>query len=76
MFLAILERHKSNDEFVIIAIGRVGRDFFVSRNMHVELEVIGVPDQPSFADISSLAKSTLNLYLNELCDELYMYYVQ
>ncbi|MGE7183641.1 F0F1 ATP synthase subunit gamma [Peribacillus sp. NPDC006672] len=70
----ILERHKSNDEFVIIAIGRVGRDFFVSRNMHVELEVIGVPDQPSFADISSLAKSTVNLYLNELCDELYMYY--
>ncbi|WP_144527452.1 F0F1 ATP synthase subunit gamma [Peribacillus simplex] len=70
----ILERHESNDEFVIIAIGRVGRDFFVSRNMHVELEVTGVPDQPSFADISSLAKSTVNLYLNELCDELYMYY--
>ena len=23
------ERHKSNDEFAIIAIGRVGRDFFV-----------------------------------------------
>ncbi|MGE7778692.1 F0F1 ATP synthase subunit gamma [Peribacillus sp. NPDC097264] len=70
----ILERHKSNDEFVIIAIGRVGRDFFVSRGMHVELEVIGVPDQPSFADINTLAKSTVNLYLNELCDELYMYY--
>ena len=27
----IQERHKSNDEFVIIAIGRVGRDFFVKR---------------------------------------------
>ncbi|MDM5309033.1 F0F1 ATP synthase subunit gamma [Peribacillus frigoritolerans] len=74
VYKTILERHKSNDEFVIIAIGRVGRDFFVSRNMHVELEVTGVPDQPSFADISSLAKSTVNLYLNELCDELYMYY--
>ena len=29
----IQERHKSNDEFAIIAIGRVGRDFFVKRGM-------------------------------------------
>lgn len=59
VYKTILERHKSNDEFVIIAIGRVGRDFFVSRNMHVELEVTGVPDQPSFADISSLQNQQL-----------------
>jgi F-type H+-transporting ATPase subunit gamma len=27
-FQAIQKRHKSNDEFVIIAIGKMGRDFF------------------------------------------------
>ncbi|MFJ7977751.1 F0F1 ATP synthase subunit gamma [Peribacillus sp. NPDC096379] len=74
VFKTIQQRHKSADEYVIIAIGRVGRDFFVSRKMHVELEVIGVPDQPSFSDISDIAKSTVNLFQNELCDELYMYY--
>ena len=25
------QRHKSNDEFAIIALGRVGRDFFVKK---------------------------------------------
>lgn len=74
VYKTIQQRHKSNDEYVIIAIGRMGRDFFVSRGMNVELEVTGVPDQPSFADINSLTKSAVNLYLNELCDELYMYY--
>ncbi|MFJ5623563.1 ATP synthase F1 subunit gamma [Peribacillus loiseleuriae] len=70
----IQQRHKSSDEYVIIAIGKVGRDFFINRKMHVELEVVGVPDQPSFSDISDIAKSTVNLFQNELCDELYMYY--
>jgi F-type H+-transporting ATPase subunit gamma len=70
----IQQRHTSNDEYAIIAIGRVGRDFFVSRNMHVELEIIGVPDQPSFADISSLARSAVSFFQNGLYDELYMYY--
>ena len=31
VYNTIQERHKSNDEFVIIAIGRIGRDFFVNR---------------------------------------------
>ncbi|MBA9027868.1 MULTISPECIES: F0F1 ATP synthase subunit gamma [Bacillaceae] len=70
----IQQRHKSSDEYVIIAIGKVGRDFFINRKMHVELEVTGVPDQPSFSDISDIAKSAVNLFQNELCDELYMYY--
>ena len=39
VYKTIQERHKSNDEFAIIAIGRVGRDFFVNRGMNVDLEV-------------------------------------
>ncbi|MFD0050861.1 ATP synthase F1 subunit gamma [Actinomycetes bacterium NPDC127524] len=74
VFKTINQRHKSSDEYVIIAIGRVGRDFFVSRKMPVELEVIGVPDQPSFADINDIVKSTVGLFQNKQCDELYMYY--
>lgn len=74
VYNTIQERHKSNDEFLIIAIGRIGRDFFVNRGMNVELEAIGVPDQPSFVNINKFTKSTVGLFINEHCDELYMYY--
>lgn len=74
VYNTIQERHKSNDEFLIIAIGRIGRDFFVNRGMNVELEAIGVPDQPSFVNINKFTKSAVNLFINEHCDELYMYY--
>ena len=52
----IQERHKSNDEYAIIAIGRVGRDFFVKRGMNVILDIIGLHDQPAFADIKEIHK--------------------
>ncbi|WP_110928330.1 ATP synthase F1 subunit gamma [Bacillus massiliglaciei] len=74
VYKTIQQRHQSSDEYLIIAIGRVGRDFFVSRDMPVELEVVGVPDQPTFSDINTLTKSTVDLYANGACDEIYMYY--
>ncbi len=74
VYNTIQERHKSNDEFMIIAIGRIGRDFFVNRGMNVELEAIGVPDQPSFVNINKFTKATVSIFINEHCDELYMYY--
>ncbi|RFU64251.1 F0F1 ATP synthase subunit gamma [Bacillus sp. V59.32b] len=74
VFQTIKNRHNSPDEYAIIAIGRVGRDFFVSRNMNVELEIVGISDQPSFADISELAKSAVGLFSEGVYDELYMYY--
>ncbi|RFU62321.1 F0F1 ATP synthase subunit gamma [Peribacillus glennii] len=70
----INSRHKSQDEYAIIAIGRVGRDFFVNRNMNVALEIVGLSDQPSFSDISDLAKSAVGLFSQGTYDELYMYY--
>src|SRR3954468_1389455 len=36
----IQARHKSNDEFAIIALGRVGRDFFVKKGMNVILDIV------------------------------------
>ena len=39
-------RHKSNDEFAIIALGRVGRDFFTKSGINVVLDIIGLHDQP------------------------------
>ncbi|MBS4212598.1 MULTISPECIES: ATP synthase F1 subunit gamma [Neobacillus] len=70
----IKSRHTSNDEFAIIAIGRVGRDFFVKRGYNVVLDIIGVNDQPSFQDIKDIASTTVGMFSDGTFDELYVYY--
>lgn len=74
VFRTIKERHASNDEYVIIAIGRMGRDFFNKRNMPVIKDIIGIADQPAFSDIKAIASQAVQMYTDETYDELYMYY--
>lgn len=74
VFRAIKQRHKSEDEYGIIVMGRVGRDFFKARKMNIVLEILGVSDQPSFDDISDLAKQTVGMFSDGTFDELYLYY--
>lgn len=74
VFQTIQSRHKSNDEFAIIAIGRVARDFFVKRGMNVVLEIIGISDQPNFSDIKEITSSTVGMFTDGSFDEIYIYY--
>lgn len=74
VFQTIKQRHKSEDEYAIIAIGRMGRDFFKARNMNVVLDITGVSDQPSFEDLSNITKQTVNMFADGTFDELYMTY--
>ncbi|MEO2075160.1 MAG: ATP synthase F1 subunit gamma [Bacillus sp. (in: firmicutes)] len=74
VYQTIESRHKSNDEFAIIAVGRVARDFFVKRGMNVALEIVGVSDQPSFSDIKDIASSTVGMFSDGTLDEIYVYY--
>ena len=70
----IQKRHKSPNEYAVIAIGRIGRDFFKSRGIPVVLEITGLADQPSFNDIRDIANNTVNMFADGLYDELYLYY--
>ena len=74
VFQTIKKRHQSNDEFAIIAIGRVARDFFVKRDMPVVLDIIGVAAQPSFNEIKDIASKTVGMYSDGTFDELIIYY--
>lgn len=74
VYQTIKNRHKSNDEFAIIAIGRVGRDFFQSRGMNVVLDIVGIADQPSFSEIQDIASNTVGMFSDGTFDELYIYY--
>ena len=74
VFRSIKQRHKSEDEYGIIVMGRVGRDFLKARKMNIVLEILGVSDQPSFDDISDLTKQTVGMFSDGTFDELYLYY--
>ncbi|ANB55839.1 ATP synthase F1, gamma subunit [Anoxybacillus sp. B7M1] len=74
VYQTIQERHKSTDEYAIIAIGRMGLNFFQKRNIPVVLHITGLPDQPSFADIKRIASQTVGMFADGTFDELYMYY--
>ena len=70
----VLKNHKSADEYAMIAIGRVGRDFLVKRGVNVALEITGVPDQPKFADIQDVTRSTVGMFADGTFDEIHLYY--
>ncbi|WP_045518717.1 ATP synthase F1 subunit gamma [Neobacillus niacini] len=74
VFQTIEKRHKSKDEYAIIAIGRVARDFFVKRGINVDLEIVGVSDQPSFESVKDITSSTVGMFSDGTFDELYLYY--
>ncbi len=74
VYQTIQSRHKSKDEFAIIAIGRIGRDFFVKRGYNVALEIIGVHDQPNFQDIKDITSTTVGMFADGTFDELNIYY--
>lgn len=70
----IEERHKSTDEYVIFAIGRVPADYFINRGHNVIDKVVGLPDQPSFANVRQIARKAVGMFADGTYDELYMYY--
>lgn len=74
VYRTIQERHQSTDEYTVIAVGRVGRDFFKKRDIPITNEVIGLSDQPSFADIKDLTSEAVQLYIDEVIDELHIFY--
>jgi F-type H+-transporting ATPase subunit gamma len=74
VFQTIQQKHKSNDEFAIIAIGRMARDFFVKRDMNVVLDSIGMSDLPNFNDIKDITSAAVGMYADGTFDELHLYY--
>ncbi|MFD1735204.1 F0F1 ATP synthase subunit gamma [Bacillus salitolerans] len=73
-YQAMQNRHNSNDEFGVIAIGKIGLNFFKKRGVNVVSEITGLGDQPSFADIKDIASKAVNMFADETFDELYLYY--
>ncbi|MEI5992921.1 F0F1 ATP synthase subunit gamma [Candidatus Enterococcus mansonii] len=66
--------HESQEEFVLIAIGGTGADFFKARGINVAYELRGLSDQPSFDEVRKIVSTATTMYANEIFDELYVCY--
>lgn len=74
MMDTITDYHTENDDYAIISIGSVGSDFFKARGMNVSFELRGLEDQPSFDQVGIIIAQAVEMYKNELFDELYVCY--
>ncbi|WNF37287.1 ATP synthase F1 subunit gamma [Bacillaceae bacterium IKA-2] len=70
----IKARHKSSDEYGLIVMGRIGRDFFKRRNMPIIQEIVGLSDNPKYADIKNIANTTVQMFTDGIFDELFVYH--
>lgn len=70
----ITKRHPNNDGYGIIAIGRVGSEFFKKRKMNVIMDFIGVHDHPTFTEIQEITQQAVGMFVDETFDEIYIYY--
>ncbi|RKV92738.1 MAG: F0F1 ATP synthase subunit gamma, partial [Streptococcus sp.] len=68
------EYHPNGDDFEVICIGGMGADFFKARGIQPIYELRGLADQPSFDEVHKIISKTIEMYQNELFDELYVCY--
>lgn len=66
--------HESPDEYVFMTIGGTAAEFFKHRGMNVAYELDNLSDQPSFDEIRTIARQMVEMYKNEVFDELYLCY--
>ncbi|HEL1583419.1 TPA: F0F1 ATP synthase subunit gamma [Streptococcus suis] len=70
----IEQDHDSKDEYSIIAIGSMGADFFRARGINPVFELRGLADNPSFEEVQKIISKSVEMYKNEIFDELYVCY--
>ncbi|HHA9728075.1 TPA: F0F1 ATP synthase subunit gamma [Streptococcus pneumoniae] len=68
------EYHPDGKGFEMICIGGMGADFFKARGIQPLYELRGLADQPSFDEVRKIISKTVEMYPNELFDELYVCY--
>ena len=61
-------------DYSIISIGGTGSDFFKSRGIDLAFELRGLEDQPTFDQVSQIISQSVEMYKEELFDELYVCY--
>ncbi|MDE3314923.1 F0F1 ATP synthase subunit gamma [Lacticaseibacillus zeae] len=74
MMQMIKDDHEGPDDYVMMAIGGVGADFFKARGLNLAYECRGVSDIPTFNEVREIVKTAVTMYDNGVFDELYVCY--
>lgn len=72
--MEMIEEYHADGSYSIISIGSVGSDFFKARGMNVSFELRGLADQPSYEEVGKIISQSVEMYQNEIFDELYVCY--
>lgn len=70
----IWEKHRSEDEYVIIVTGKVGYNFFNKRHYPVAFSKTDISDDIIFDDAVSFARQVIALFDEKKVDELHLIY--
>ncbi|SES83420.1 ATP synthase F1 subcomplex gamma subunit [Natronincola peptidivorans] len=70
-------QHMEDKERVsVVAIGQKARDYFRKRSYDLDGEFTRISENPSFSDAQSIGKLSIELYKQELVDEVYLVYTE
>jgi F-type H+-transporting ATPase subunit gamma len=70
----IEQDHDSSEEYLILAIGSVGADFFRARKMKIAYKSRAVADHPLFDEVREIVSTAIKMYQGEVFDKLYVCY--
>src|SRR5690625_2610894 len=74
LYQTVLERHTLTDEYTVVGIGRMGVDFCEKNDFPLADSIIGLPDQPKYAEVQGIASRAVQMYADEEIDELIIIY--
>lgn len=67
-------KHTSPDQFTVVGIGRMGVEYCEKNNISLTDTIIGLDDQPKYAEIKGIASRAVQLFADEEIDELVIIY--
>ncbi|USS86842.1 F0F1 ATP synthase subunit gamma [Fructilactobacillus cliffordii] len=70
----IADHTPNADDYVILAVGGTGADFYKKNGANVAYEYRGVSDIPTFQEVKGIVKTITQMYNDQLFSELYVCY--
>jgi F-type H+-transporting ATPase subunit gamma len=65
---------QDKEERYIFVVGQIARDFFMHKNVNIDIEFLFASQNPTFFSAREIAEDVLNLYQNDMMDEVYVAY--
>lgn len=70
----IEDRTPNADDYMVLAVGGTGADFYRCRGVNVAYEYRGVSDVPGFNEVREIVKTITTMYDKQVFDELFVCY--